>query len=155
MALLFLILIFAQNTMGEQLDVYEKQKKIAFDTAESLYKDKKYNLAFRHYQDFLELYNEDSYASLVRERIASIYEKKQYYQKAAEMYLELYSANASSMQGGQYLFKAAKLYQYMGLTKKAEIYFNTIRTLMPNSPEARQSEIFLDIEQMQGAKTEF
>lgn len=136
---------------SEEMNVVDHQKKIVFNAAESLFKEKKYNLAFRQYRDFLDLYPEDAYTNVIRERIASIYEKKQYYLKAAETYMDLYAANGSNAQGTQYLFKAAKLYHYMGLKEKAIQGFETINRLMPDSPEARQSKIFLDME----ALTEF
>jgi tetratricopeptide (TPR) repeat protein len=143
-ALVFSGVLAGTGISAEDSPQREHQKKLIFDMGESLFQEKKYDLAFRQYAEFMDLYPRDRYSVMVLERMAYIYEKKQYFEKAAEVYLELYERKGNTYEGAYYLFRAAEHYNYLGLDMTAEEYMRQILENIPDSPEAQRVKIIME-----------
>jgi len=112
--------------------------------ANSAFKDKDYDTAEQYFQRYIDKFGQDPvYLFNAYNGLASIYEERQDYEKAGEIYTRFVEKNKNSFFLPIMLLNAGKAYMHAGNKDKARQQFAKIAEEYSDSREKQEAEYFL------------
>ncbi len=137
--------IISQESLNKRST--SKEEELSLRLGNSLYDENRVDQSLLIFQDFIDLYPRSDRRSQVLAKIAIIYQEKQQFVAAKEIYHQLFQELGFSSKGLKYYLEEAKLLEIMGDIVGAQKIYTVIRQALPNSALASKAKRRSDLNQ--------